>query len=80
MIPLYGFLEGDVMGLLILAHENDTLGTLADKLTSAARVRVDRPARVRVIFEEREWDLGSTVRDAGLTALDRFDVVSSTEP
>jgi hypothetical protein len=77
MIPLYGFLEGDVIGLLILADENDTLRTLADKLTSAARVRARCPARARVVFDSKEWDPTFTVKDAGLTALDRFDVVSS---
>jgi hypothetical protein len=42
MIPLYGFLEGDTIGLLVLADEEETLASLADKLQSAASVRVDR--------------------------------------
>ena len=31
-IPLYGFLQGDTVGLLILADEGETVQTLARKL------------------------------------------------
>ena len=40
MIPLYGFLEGDLLGLLILARDDDTAAQLAERLQSAAAVRV----------------------------------------
>ena len=30
-IPLYGFLQGDTVGLVILAEEDDTLQALAQK-------------------------------------------------
>jgi hypothetical protein len=36
MIPLYGFLEGDTIGLLILAEEGDTIAALAQKLQDSA--------------------------------------------
>jgi CTP:molybdopterin cytidylyltransferase MocA len=75
VIPLYGFLEGDTIGLLILAQPDDTIAALADKLQSSAAVRVPPRARVQVVHKERVLDPLSTVAQAGLTALDRFDVV-----
>ena len=39
-IPLYGFLEGDTVGLLMLAEEGDTVLALARKLQDAASIRV----------------------------------------
>lgn len=74
MIPLYGFLQGDSMGLLILAREDDTLGRLAEKLQSAADVRVAPLGSPRVTVAGRVLDLNMTVVAAGLTALDKFEV------
>jgi hypothetical protein len=84
MIPLYGFLEGDTIGLLILGHQDDTVAALADKLKSAARVRVAPFTDARVLAHGRELDPKQTLATTGLTALDRFDVRrsarSSREP
>jgi hypothetical protein len=77
MIPLYGFLEGDTIGLLILAQPDDTIATLADKLQTSAAVRVARRPRVTVLHGKRVLDPSSTVTRSGLTALDRFDVVGA---
>ena len=77
MIPLYGFLQGDSMGLLILAREDDTLGRLAEKLQSAADVRVAPLRHPRVMVAGRLLDLEMTVAAAGLSALDKFEVGSS---
>ena len=76
MIPLYCFLEGDTIGLLILAQPDDTIETLADKLQASAAVRVAPRARVTVLHGKRVLDPDSTVARAGLTALDRFDVIA----
>jgi hypothetical protein len=73
--PLYGFLEGDTVGLLILAGEHETVGELAGKLQSAAAVRVAPRPRVRVLHDGRALDPQLTVAAAGLRPLDRFDVV-----
>ena len=48
MIPLYGFLAGDTLGLLILAEEDDTMAELATKLQQAAFVRVATRDEVQV--------------------------------
>jgi hypothetical protein len=74
VIPLFGFLEGDTLGLLVLAEEDDTMAVLADKLQKAAFVRVAPRARVRVVVEGVPVDPRMTVATSGLSALDRFDV------
>ncbi len=75
MIPLYGFLEGDTIGLLVFAEEADTMAELARKLQKSAALRVAPRERVRVVFKGRLLDPALPVRDAGIEALDRFDVV-----
>jgi hypothetical protein len=74
VIPLYGFLEGDTIGLLVLADERDTMTVLADKLQRSAQVRV--PGRPRMHVEVRGSRLHPTITvgRAGLEPLDRFDV------
>jgi hypothetical protein len=76
MIPLYGFLEGDTLGLLVLAHEHDTAATLARKLQDAAALRVHSldAGAVRVWTKGGPLAPMTTVASAGLQALDRFDV------
>jgi hypothetical protein len=75
-IPLYGFMHGDTLGLLILAEEGDTVQTLAAKLQDAASIRVAGRDQVQVIYNDKAIDPALTVAQAGLQALDRFDVVS----
>lgn len=75
-IPLYGFLQGDTVGLLILADNADTLEALARKLQTAASLRVAFRDSVRVVYKDKTMDPTMTVAQAGLQALDRFDVLS----
>jgi hypothetical protein len=39
-LPLYGFLEGDTVGLLIVADQNESISSLARKLQEAGNIRV----------------------------------------
>ena len=75
MIPLYCFLRGDTIGLLMLADPHETVASLAEKLQASAAVRVPRRPVVSVIHKDRVVDPRITVAQAGLTALDRVDVV-----
>ena len=75
-IPLYGFLQGDVIGLLILADDGDTLEALARKLQAAASLRVAARHPVRVVYNDKIMDPAITVAQAGFEPLDRFDVLS----
>jgi hypothetical protein len=78
MIPLYGFLEGDTVGLLVLAESDDSIGALAQKLQAAARLRVVIDGPVRVIYGGKTLDPQSTVADNVLQPLARFDVRRGT--
>lgn len=75
MIPLYGFMHGDTLGLLILSCETDTAADLARKLQQSARARVKNLPEVDVIHKGKRISSTTTVAQAGITALDRFDVV-----
>ena len=74
-IPLYGFLQGDTIGLLILAEEAETLQALARKLQAAASLRVEGRDHVQVVYNDQTMDPAMTVAQAGFEALDRFDVI-----
>lgn len=76
-IPLYGFLQGDVLGLLIVADEGETVRALSEQLQEAASLRVAYSQNVRVLYKGNVLDPGLTLHEAGLTALERFDVVRS---
>ncbi|MCU1295251.1 MAG: hypothetical protein JWP08_4101 [Bryobacterales bacterium] len=73
-LPLYGFREGDSIGLLIVADEQETVGSLAQKLQEAASIRVTPAERVELVYRNRLLDPSITLSQAGLAALDRFDV------
>jgi hypothetical protein len=74
-IPLYGFLEGDTLGLLVLAEEGETVLELARKLQDAASIRVGHNDKVDLVYNGKAIDPGLSVAQAGLQALDRFDVI-----
>jgi len=73
-IPLYGFLEGDTLGVLVLAEEGETVQELARRLQDAASIRVARNDEIDFVYNGEAIEPGLTVAQAGLQALDRFDV------
>lgn len=75
-IPLYGFLQGDTVGLLILADEGETVQTLARKLQDAGSLRVAGREHVHLVYNDKAMDPALTVAQVGFQALDRFDVIS----
>jgi len=79
-IPLYGFLEGDMLGLLMLAEESETILQLARKLQQAASLRVARVEQIDLIYNGMAIDPALTVAQAGFQELDRFDVISRGTP
>jgi hypothetical protein len=79
-IPLYGFLEGDTLGLLVLAEEGETVRGLARTLQDAGSIRVARTEDVDIVHDGNVIDPELTVAGAGLQALDRFDVIQRKKP
>jgi hypothetical protein len=76
MIPLYGFLQGDTIGLLILVDSLDTIEAVAGRLRQAASVRVAEDPRLRVVLHgTRRLDPTHTVAGSGLQPLDLIRVV-----
>jgi len=74
MIPLYGFVEGDTLGILVLAYETETVAELASKLQDAASVRVARRGRVELLHEGRVLESRCPIAAAGIEPLDRIDL------
>jgi Toluene-4-monooxygenase system protein B (TmoB) len=79
-IPLYGFMEGDTLGLLVLAEESDTILELAARLQDATGIRVARNEKVDVVYDRKTLDPTITIAQSGLQALDRFDVIRDLTP
>jgi hypothetical protein len=79
MIPIFGFLQGDTLGLLVLALPEDTAADLCAKLQSAASVRVAPFPGATVIYKGQVLEPETTVQDAQMAALERFDVVQMVQ-
>lgn len=80
MIPVYGFLQGDTLGILVFAYEEDTVETLASRLVSASCVRVEPGKNLTtVIFKGQKLDAKQTLKSIGLEPLERFDVVGGSD-
>jgi hypothetical protein len=78
LVPLYGFVEGDTLGLLVLVRTTDTIARLGSVLQEAAQVRVAPDLRFVVRHHDQRLEPTLTVASAGLTALDRVDLVRET--
>jgi hypothetical protein len=79
MIPLYGFLEGDTIGLVVFAYPEDSVSGLAEKLQRSASIRVAPRASVHVVYEGRRLEPDRLVFEIGFRPLDRFDVRGGPE-
>jgi hypothetical protein len=75
LVPLYGFLKGDTVGLVVLVHEEQTVAEIARQLQQASSVRVAPSTRAQVYFRGMKLDSKSTIAASGLSALDRVDVI-----
>jgi hypothetical protein len=79
MIPMYGFLQGDTLGLLVLARPEDTAADLCAKLQSAASVRVAPFPGTAVMYKGQLLEPETTVQDAKMAPLERFDVLQMVQ-
>jgi hypothetical protein len=74
LLPLYGFMEGDTIGLLILADESESVRSLAGRLRDAASLRVDGSSCGQVVYRGIALDPDSTLAQANFKPLQRFDL------
>jgi hypothetical protein len=79
MIPLYGFLKGDTMGLLILGYESESIAELTEKLQASAHLRVPYKNKVQLIYQGKSLPPHLTLKQVGMMPLDRFDVIPHEE-
>lgn len=74
MIPVYSFIEGDVIGLLLLAYQEETAETLKRKMLQAARTRVCPEGEFVLQYKGRDIESSKTVGELNLKPLDRLDL------
>lgn len=75
LVPLYGFVPGDTLGVLLLAQSDDTVAMLAASLAEAVSVRRACSGQLRIRKGRTLLDSSQSIVAAGLTALDRVDLV-----
>ncbi|NUP06581.1 MAG: hypothetical protein HOW73_11040 [Polyangiaceae bacterium] len=74
MVPLYGFVEGDTIGLLVMARADMTVFEIVAKLSDAASARVDPRGPWHLVAKNRVADEDATVGDLELDAFERVDL------
>lgn len=75
MIPIYGFLQGDSIGLLIFAYPDDTMADLITKVQKSAAIRVKPRMGMQLLYQDKVLALTSTVDEIGIQPLEHFFVV-----
>lgn len=75
LVPLYGFLKGDTIGLVVLIHDHQKVREVAASLQQAACMRVAPRESAHVYHRGKRLDPDLTVAEAGLEALERVDVI-----
>jgi hypothetical protein len=73
-IPLYGFVEGDTVGVLIVVEEAESVESLARTLREAVSLRVDPNSEMEVVYRGAVLDPTSTLREVQLAPLQRVDL------
>jgi hypothetical protein len=74
-IPLYCFVRGDTLGLVVLAPVQESVAELALRMSRAAAPRVTLTEPLRVLHRGRTLSAELTLREAGIQPLDRVDLV-----
>ena len=75
-VPLYAFVRGDTLGLVVLAREDEDVDALAQRLARAAAPRVKVTGRLTVLHRGKALRGDSSLSEAGVRPLDRVDLVA----
>jgi hypothetical protein len=75
VIPLYAFVQGDTMGVVVLGRLDGTVSDLGENLLRATGVRVKRHGPFRITSGDRTLDLTAPLATLGIQPLDRVDLV-----
>lgn len=79
MIPIYSFLEGDSLGLLIFAYEDETIQEIINKVQISANLRVKPRTDLNLYRNEKKFDPKMTVKEAGLLPLEIIHIHSEVQ-
>ena len=74
-VPLYGWVQGDSVLVVVLAREDQTVRELVELLCQAVAVRVAVVAPGFALLRGKRLDPDTSVRGAGIEPLDRIDVM-----
>ena len=75
VLPLYGFVQGDTMGVVVLGRLDGTVAELGANLLRAVGVRVDRRGPYQLRAGARRLDPEAPLRTQAVGTLDRIDLV-----
>jgi hypothetical protein len=78
-MPLYVFVRGDTLGLVVLAPETESVADLAQRLSRAAAPRVTLEGELCVLHRGRPLPRELSLKEAGIKPLDRVDLVEERE-
>jgi hypothetical protein len=76
-IPLYGFVEGDTLGVLVIGHADMTIAEVIARLSDAVSARVDPAGPWQLFARDAPIpldQLNKTLADVGLDAFERIDL------
>jgi hypothetical protein len=75
ILPVYGFLRGDCLGLILLLRSEERVASIAASIYEAATPRVAPAPSAAVFHAGKRLDPACTIAESGIAALDRVDVV-----
>jgi hypothetical protein len=78
-IPLYAFVRGDTLGLVVLAPESESVNELAQRLARAAAPRVALTGTLRVLHRGKPLEGELSLKEAGVMPLDRVDLLQEPD-
>ncbi len=75
VLPLYAFVQGDTMGVVVLGRSDETVAALAERLLRATDLRAHRRGPFRVVAGARTLPLEAPLGAQGIQPLERIDLV-----
>lgn len=78
-LPLYGFVEGDTMGVVVLGRREGTIAELGEALLRAVGVRVGRRGHYQLRAAGRRLDPTAVLSTQAMAPLERVDLVWEPE-
>jgi hypothetical protein len=75
VLPFYGFVQGDTMGVVVLGRLDGTVAELGSNLLRAVALRSNRQGAYQLQVGGRRLDPDATLRSEAMKPLDRIDLV-----